>query len=79
MYDMEEVGIIIGYIGVVFLSVAAIAAILTALIYPLNAAACHARWDGSGHATDYGFFSGCRVQLEDGAWVPESRLINMNT
>jgi hypothetical protein len=32
--------------------------------------ACHARWAHSGYTTDYGMWSGCKVQI-NGAWLPE--------
>lgn len=32
--------------------------------------ACRAKWEDSGFKSDYGFFKGCVIQLEDGTWIP---------
>ena len=77
--EIDDLKFYAGFSAAFCLLTVVIVALGTAIAYPLASAGCHARWQGSGHATDYGFFSRCRVQLEDGAWVPESRLINMRS
>lgn len=32
--------------------------------------ACREKWEHSGFKSDYGFFKGCVIQLEDGTWIP---------
>ena len=32
--------------------------------------ACRSKWEHSGFKSDYGFFKGCVIQLEDGTWIP---------
>lgn len=36
----------------------------------LATVSCRAQWENSGFKSDYGFFSGCLIQLEDGTWIP---------
>ena len=54
---------------------------LLVLLFPLihwsKAVACESKWADSGHESQYAIFAGCRVQLEDGTWVPQERLLNM--
>lgn len=35
-----------------------------------NSIACREQWEHSGFNSDYGFFKGCVIQLEDGTWIP---------
>ena len=31
---------------------------------------CREKWADSTFKSDYGFFKGCVIQLEDGTWIP---------
>ena len=42
--------------------------------YLASSLSCYARWHRSGMNSEYGFFTGCVVQREDGTWVPENVL-----
>ena len=35
---------------------------------------CEAKWENSGMAYKWGFFSGCLVEVEKGRWLPEERV-----
>lgn len=71
------VSIFIGGIIAVVSVMLILVGIISVFAYPFKAMSCHSKWEDSGHDTRYGIMSGCRVQLEDGTWVPEQRLINM--
>ena len=55
----------------------ALIALMVALLFWTENVACESKWADSGHESQYATFSGCRVQLEDGTWVPQERLLNM--
>lgn len=37
----------------------------------LESTSCSSRWEKSGIASDYGFFSGCQIKVNN-TWVPET-------
>lgn len=51
--------------------------ILISLFYPMAKKQCHERWSKSNYNTEFGFFKGCLIQLEDGSYVPQEALINI--
>ena len=70
MLDKESiVEVLCVFVGMIILSVAFIGVIGTAM-YPINKASCHASWKDSGYNSTYSFFGGCRIETEEGIWVP---------
>lgn len=60
------------------ISVAACAMILIyGFIFVVSSKTCDLRWNASGVQSQYGFLSGCRVQV-DGKWIPENRYRTLN-
>lgn len=50
-------------------------AVLFGLIAWATAAiSCSYKWEDSGLASSYGIFSGCRVKMPDGRWLPAERV-----
>lgn len=43
---------------------------LFGLAYVGERIACGEKWEQSGFKSDFGFFKGCVIQLEDGTWIP---------
>ena len=64
---MDEV--LVGIVAAVMLMIA-----LLGGSYFGNSLSCDSRWYRSGMNSEYGFFTGCVVQREDGTWVPENVL-----
>lgn len=66
-----------GTVAEVLIVLAAVVAFTTAvnaLLIPVAAKACEARWADSGLKTRYGTMSGCLVQMPDGRWLPDDRV-----
>lgn len=58
--------LIVTGISVVFI------ALLLGLAYALEAISCRQKWADSGFDSQYSFFSGCRIYVED-KWIPDNR------
>jgi uncharacterized membrane protein len=56
------------FLGLMFLVIFGIPAVALTEI----PAQCTARWKDSGYAATWSYKAGCRVQLSDKTWVPES-------
>lgn len=56
----------------IFATIATIVIIL-AFGMALSWFSCDARWEGSKMAHSWRPIAGCRVQLQDGQWIPEDR------
>lgn len=53
-------------------------AVLIWIMFQLDAASCSAKWEGSGRASRYGAFEGCRVEVAPGRWVPDNTVRELN-
>lgn len=55
------------FVAAIFAVIVGLAMIMAFAIGPVS---CHARWEKSGHATDWSLFGDCRVEI-NGKFVPE--------
>ena len=58
------------FLGVGLIIFFGVVLILSLLMVYFNTAICESRWSGSGFNTQYTHYGGCRIQLEDGRWIP---------
>lgn len=56
---------------------ALVVGLVLAIAIPINAQTCESRWENSGYESEFGVFSGCRIVLEDGRFIPQERFMNM--
>jgi prepilin-type N-terminal cleavage/methylation domain-containing protein len=61
-FTVVEFMIVLAIIGIIF---------ATVLTVPYQ---CRARWERSGMAAEWGFFTGCQVEVEPGRWIPSDRV-----
>jgi hypothetical protein len=49
--------------------------LLCSIIIPFVDYSCRARWQYSGHQSEFSVFSGCVVEADNGVWIPEKNYI----
>ena len=60
---------------VFFAVILAVVSVITGVVYTVERASCHARWQNSVMPSRFGFFSGCLISLDGGrTWVPDASL-----
>ena len=47
--------------------------ILMAIGHVWGKVQCYSRWSDSGMTVDHAVFSGCRLEVEEGKWIPADR------